>query len=331
MTQTTGPIVITEKYKQPAAVKRSNGDPRRVGFEIEFIGLDFEQVLEVLLPAVSGMIERQTEAEALVSSKLGDFAVEIDWDYLKREAREDEEPKPHLEWLSSAASLLVPIEIVCPPIAMDRLEILDPIIKGLRDAGARGTEDSPVAAFGVHVNAEIASLNAGLIDHYLKAFGLLQWWLVKAHEVNLSRRLTPYINLYPESYLHQVMAGKRLSTEDIIDTYLEENPTRNRALDMLPMFAEIDAERVRRVIDDPRIKARPAFHYRLPNCQIDKSKWSLAEAWNLWWVVEELAHREDALKGLCQRYLEAERPVLGVDRSSWTETMDTWLKDRGLA
>lgn len=322
---------ITIEYKHPTILKKSNGKLRRVGFELEFTGIELKKAVEVLLSTMSGTIKSETAAETLVTSDFGEFAVEIDWDYLKREARKDADDKPLLELLSSAATLLVPIEIVCPPIAIDQLDILDPLVRGLRDAGAKGTDNSPVAAFGVHVNSEIASLDAECIEAYLKAFALLQWWLVDAHEVNLSRRLTPYIDLYPESYLRAVAAGHVHSTADLIDAYLEENPTRNRALDMLPMFAEIDSDRVNRVVDDPRIKARPTFHYRLPNCQINKSDWSLAEAWNLWWVVEELANREDDLDELCQRFLQADRPLFGVNHALWIETMDTWLKDHGLA
>ena len=60
---------------------------------------------------------------------------------------------------------------------------------------------------------------------------------------------------------------------------------------MLPLFAWIDEDRVRTTIDDPRIKPRPTFHYRLPNAQVSDSLWSLAEDWNRWVVVETLADR----------------------------------------
>jgi hypothetical protein len=43
----------------------------------------------------------------------------------------------------------------------------------------------------------------------------------------------------------------------------------------LPLLAEIDSDRVRRFVNDPRIKARPAFHYRLANCHIERADWSV--------------------------------------------------------
>ncbi len=97
------------------------------------------------------------------------------------------------------------------------------------------------------------------------------------------------------------------------------------------MLAEIDSNRVHRAVDDPKIKARPAFHYRLPNCQIERPDWSLAGPWNTWCVVERLVEREDDLDVLAGEYLAADRPILGVGRSDWVRFVGRWLKDRALA
>nr|WP_235015464.1 amidoligase family protein [Oceanicoccus sp. KOV_DT_Chl] len=68
----------------------------------------------MILSAVSGTVKTQTVAETLISSRYGEFKVEVDWSYLKREARLHADTKPHLDLLSKAATLLVPIEVVCP-------------------------------------------------------------------------------------------------------------------------------------------------------------------------------------------------------------------------
>jgi hypothetical protein len=88
---------------------------------------------------------------------------------------------------------------------------------------------------------------------------------------------------------------------------------------------------VQAVVDDPRIKARPAFHYRLPNCLIDRPGWSLAESWNRWWIIEELARQPAALDDLSARFLDAHRSVVGVSRRQWTEQVQQWLEDHALA
>jgi hypothetical protein len=204
------------------------------------------------------------------------------------------------------------------------------MVIALRKAGAIGTEESLLAAYGVHINTEIPALDAATLLSYLKAFAILQWWLVDAHEVDATRRVSPYIDLYPEAYLKQVLSRSGSTMDEIFSDYLAHNASRNRALDLLPLLAEIDEERVRGTVDDPRIKARPAFHYRLPNCHIERPDWSLSASWNTWLVVEQLACRPDDLHELGAAFLDAERLILGVNRSKWTGFIDQWLKDREL-
>lgn len=263
-------------------------------------------------------------------AELGDFGIEIDWAFLKRMAR-DSETGPEKEWvqpLSQAAPLLVPVEVVAPPIALDQLDALTPMVDALRTAGAQGTEESLIAAYGVHINPEIPDLEAPTLHRYLRAFALLQWWLVDAHHVDPMRRLTPYINPWPEAYLREVLTLDKPDNTTLIDSYLNFNATRNRALDMLPLMSEIDAARVQRAVNDPRVKARPTFHYRLPNCHIEDPEWSLARSWNLWCTVEELANDEAALQQLTQEFLDAERLIIGVARNDWIQRIEQWLGDR---
>jgi hypothetical protein len=83
-------------------------------------------------------------------------------------------------------------------------------------------------------------------------------------------------------------------------------------------------------VDDPKIKARPTFHYRLPNCHIEDPDWSLAGEWNTWCVVERLAGRGDDLDALAAEFLAADRPLLGVSRGDWVARVDRWLQDHAL-
>lgn len=310
-----------------------------VGFELEFSGLSLEQTAETILSSLGGKLEGGTAAEQIVHvESLGDFNVELDWDFLKQKAAENaqnEESGKNEDWLdplSKAASLLVPVEIVCPPIPITNLNALDPMVAALRKAGAAGTAESLFAAYGVHINTEIGHLDAATLFDYLRAFSLLQWWLVEAHNIDTTRKLSPYINLYPEKYVKRLLTpGTPPGIDTICADYLEYNATRNRALDMLPLLAEIDLELVRSVVDDPKIKARPAFHYRMPNCNIEQPDWSPAQPWNKWWIIEQLAHRSDDLDELSSAFLEAEQPILGVNRNNWVGFIDQWLKKYVLA
>jgi hypothetical protein len=325
------------RFELPPLANRDDGSPRLVGFEPEFSGITLDETVAALLSALGGRLRSETAAERVIHiHAVGEFTVELDWTYLKRKAREADRGEEGgggewLEQLSHAAALLVPVEVVCPPIPVTGLSGLEPMVVALREAGAVGTEESLVAAYGVHINTEVPRLDATTLFSYLRAFAALQWWLAAAHEVDPTRKLSPYVDLYPEAYLKRVLSRSGSTMDEIFGDYLEHNPSRNRALDLLPMLAQIDEQRVRRAVDDPRIKSRPAFHYRLPNCHIEHSDWSLAGFWNAWCVVERLAVRCDDLDSRAAEFLAADRPLLGVSRKDWVRFIDQWLKDRALA
>ncbi len=321
-------------FRLPPRPYREDGAARKVGFELEFSGITQRQAVEAVRSAMGGEVLSETSAETrLEVAGLGPFNIELDWAYLKRKAGEAGRGEIDGEWiehLSSAASLLVPVEVVCPPIPITELESLNALTQALHDAGATGTEESFIAAYGVHINPEIPRLDATTLLAYIQAFAALQWWLFDAHEVDMSRRISPYIDPYPDAYLKQVLSRSSASMDQIFDDYFAYNATRNRALDLLPMLAEVDEKRVRQTVDDPKVKARPAFHYRLPNCHIERDDWGLADSWNLWCVVERVADRRDDLRELADAFSNADRPLLGVSRGDWVRFMDQWLRDREL-
>jgi hypothetical protein len=329
-------MVIETKcgYELPPRVERDDGGTRRVGFELEFSGIDLDTAAAALEASLDAEPVSETAAERVMRvGDLGEFIVELDWAYLKKKASEEGRSdigKEWLEQLGKTAASVVPVEVVGPPIPVTGLAVLDPMVEALREAGAVGTEESLLAAYGVHVNPEIPSLDAGTLQAYIRAFSVLQWWMVDALAVDATRRVTPYIDLYPEAYVTHVLSRSGMGMDEIFDDYLEYNATRNRALDMLPLLAEIDEARVRKAVDDDRIKARPTFHFRLPNCEIETEGWSLAGAWNTWCVVEKLAARPEELEALAEEFLDARRLLLGVKRSEWVERVGQWLGDQGL-
>lgn len=322
-------------FTLPAVTHTARGDWRRAGFEIEFTGLSLARAVEVVAAAIGGERREHDAAHCILAvPDAGDFAIEIDWAFLKRQAAEQDggSGEGWIGLLSLAAERVVPLEVVGPPLPLDRLEaLLDPLVGALREAGAAGTRDTVIAACGVHINMEAPDLKASTLWHYLASFALLQWWLVDAHAVDLARRVSPYVDLYPEAYTRELCAeGPPESTGALLAAYLRQNPTRNRALDMLPLFSEIDAGTVQAAVDDDRVKARPAFHYRLPNCLIDDPAWSLADAWESWRVVDDLAQRPADVAALAAAFLDRWRPLLGVDRDAWCSDLAPWLRDRGL-
>ena len=197
-----------------------------------------------------------------------------------------------LKWLAVS---LVPLEVVSPPLPLARLGEVEDLIAKLRTAGARGTADRLVNAFGMQLKVEIPRADADTLLAYLQVFLCLYDWLLMRADIDLSRRMTSYVDPFPRDYVLRVVdSDYRPELAGLMDDYLAASPTRNRALDLLPLFLHLDKARVRRVTGDPRIKARPAFHYRLPDCEIDQPGWGLHSAWNDWIEVERIAWRPAA-------------------------------------
>jgi len=95
---------------------------------------------------------------------------------------------------------------------------------------------------------------------------------------------------------------------------------------MLPLFAHLDDERVRRAVDDPRVKPRPALHYRLPNCDIDRPGWNLSVPWRRWLQVEHLAADGERLRRACRAFRrELGRSGPRLFKNRWIEECDAWL------
>ena len=328
----------TEQATLPPLTHTSHGAMRRLGVEIEFSGMSIESASEIVEGTFGGVIEKISAFEHRVQRTcMGDFNVELDYEYLKAMGREDNagdrdsllDQVPQ-EFLAEIARRLVPIEIVSPPIAMDRIGQLDRVVDKLRDAGARGTRHSPLYAFGLHLNPEMPALDAETISAYLRAFLCLYEWLLRVSEVDWTRRVTPYINPFPTDYVQQVVAPDYSpSISQLIDDYLASNADRNRALDMLPLFAHLDEERVRAVIDDPRIKARPTLHYRLANCDVDIPGWGIDTAWRHWLEVERLAADHDRLKTIADAYLEHLGGFTSRAFGDWATTCEQWLSTPG--
>lgn len=287
-------------------------EPRRVGVELEMNGLDVDTLAGLVAEFLGvEVVEKGRYERHLHGDAAGDWIVELDFDLLKRMGRKTHErdslggelgstAEDALAWMAEA---VVPVELVSPPLPLERLGEVERLIGVLQRAGARGTSDRLVNAFGMQFNPEIPSTDPRILTACLKAFLCLYDWLYARADIDVARRVTSYVDPFPPAYVRRVVADDYWpDTATLIDDYLEHNPTRNRALDLLPLFAHLDEARVRRVTDDPLIKARPTFHYRLPDCDIHVPGWGLAQAWNDWVEVERLAADDTRLAGCCAAY-----------------------------
>ena len=123
---------------------------------------------------------------------------------------------------------------------------------------------------------------------------------------NISRRVLRFIAPYPAAYERLVLREDyQPSLPQLIDDYLEHNPTRNRGLDLLPLFAHLDGPRVQRVVDDERVSARPTFHFRMPDSRVDDPSFRITEPWRAWLEVERLACDPERLAAQSRAALES--------------------------
>lgn len=294
-----------------------DGSPRRVGVEIEFAAVSPLDAAALVQDRFGGRVEaRDVNNFTVADTELGRFEVELDWSLLKPpdEAPGDAGLVDELvesfradlaEPLGMLAANVVPCEIVCPPIAHPRLSDLDRLIGALRQAGAEDTRASPLFGFGLQLNVEIAARDADWIGRVILAYALASDWLRWQIGVDMTRRVLFFADPFPDDYVDFLAESEPAGDmAELIDDYLAFNPTRNRELDLMPLFAWADAARVRAAVDDPRIKARPAFHYRLPDCRLADPDWSVLVEWARWLAVERLADDPARLAALKRAWID---------------------------
>lgn len=315
-----------------------SGRERRVGVEIELSGLGYRELVELTARLLGGSARETSRYVSEVETDLGTFVVELDSDPIKELSVSNERIPRYLRELGThaigvvdyAAERIVPLEIVSPPIPLSRLEVIEALCEKLREAGGLGSREAVYYAFGLQLNPELPALDADTLLPYLQAFTVLYDWLKARHQTDLSRKLTPYIEPWNSSYVARLTAASyRPDLHTLMTDYLRHNPTRNRALDLLPLFACLDPGLLGRYVQDPRIKARPTLHYRLPDCDIDNPDWHFSTVWNDWVVLEQLAANPEHLGELCVRFRESKLISLYNLTSSWRVRCEHWLVRNG--
>ena len=288
------------------------GDLRRVGVEIEFSGLELGRITKIVQEELGGEVTRTSRYEARVDSEYGPVRVEfdarvfremkvrnffqgVDPELLSEADRESLEAA-----LATIAAWLIPYEIVFPPVAPDKFSILESVRSRLGEK-AQGTGSSVINAFGLHLNVEVPDYEVDTILSYLRAFMVLFEELKQAHEIDPVRNMSGFISPFGRAYRNLVLnESYQPDMPTFIDDYLSHNPTRNRPLDLLPLFLFLDSKRVRSALPEEKISARPALHYRLPNSMIDDPNWSITREWAAWMKVERLVADREELERRCR-------------------------------
>ncbi|NBC26679.1 MAG: amidoligase [Bacteroidetes bacterium] len=329
------------EFKSPPKLHTPDGNERSVGYEFEFTGVEISEAAEMVQDLYGGTISKVSTYEYNVeNTTFGTFTLEIDAQLLREKKYEktlqsfgiDLATFRNIESiedkLKNLASSVVPFEIISPPIPLSRMTELQKLVEKLRHWKAKGTGSSVLYAFGLHLNPELPNHSCESLLNHLRAFVLLDSWIRKDADINISRRLTPYINEYKEDYLQLILsADYSPSLQDFIRDYFEYENSRNRPLDMLPLFMHLAPEVTRGFLQDTLTSARPTYHYRLPNCSIEDPDWALADEWNRWVLVEMLAEDTRTLFQYAKTYLKMRRETLVGFDAKWMKLMDRWVKN----
>lgn len=294
-------------FQLPPRLRTHQGLIRKVGFEIEFGSLSVKDAAQVIQSLFGGTVRNLHQYQAHVIDTLyGDFDVGSDSRLLSEKRYEKYleqmgiEPGSALQEgveriFEKLSGTLLPVEISMPPLEMTNLRPAEELREALQKHSAVGISSSLFAAFGLQFNPEVPDFKASTLLAYLRAFFMLSEWLLEDANIAIARKITPFIHPFPKGYQSLVLdPDYEPSLQKLMRDYLEFNPTRNRPLDLLPLFAFLDSELVfQHPVEKDLIKPRPTFHYRLPNSEIDDPNWSLAREWNKWVQVEILADKQD--------------------------------------
>jgi hypothetical protein len=282
---------------RPPVTWTDRGTLRRVGVEVEFMGLSVREAVAALAVGLGGVVvEEDPHAATILNTRIGDLSVELDLRHAHPQRHAETLPVRLGPWgaalLGSALGRFVPRELITAPLPMDRLDDVDRAVAILRAAGATGQG----SGLGLHFNVDVPALDAATIAAYLKAFLLLDPWL---RHVTGEKLPAPY----PVDYARRVLVSDYWpDLPTLADDYLAANPTRDRGLDLLPLLLFLDRARVRHLLPREKIAPRPVFHYRVPQAFVGVEGWSIAGDWRRWIAVERLADDDGALRALGQAY-----------------------------
>lgn len=311
----------------PALPQQSdvNGDPRLTGVEIEFSGLEAADVADLAVEALGGTAAQVDDhAWQVTDSRIGTLDIYLDTALRKAES------SPLKRIGLDIGKEVIPVEIVTEPLDLAGLGQLDGLRDTLRRSGAEGTKAGLTYGFGVHLNPALAGPEARHITYPLMAYALIEPWMREAHPIDFSRRVLPFTDPYPTKLVEALCDAGFVTPSAAMEIYLDHAPSRNYGLDMLPIFAWLDADRVAHALGDgSAVSARPAFHFRLPDCRIDEAAWSLGHEWTRWRLVEQVAADEGLLARLMRDWQEMHGSVV-LRRTPWAERCGDMLAKAGL-
>ena len=311
-TETSLDRIPRDRFWPLPVVRARAGTGRRTGVEIEFSDLTEREAASVIERLWGGTVDQRAPHEIEVDqTRFGTVKIELDT------AWKDKAEGQVAEKLLDLSREVVPVEVVTPPLSEEDIPEVQRLMQALSEAGATGSEDGVLLAFGIHLNPEVAAETADYIVPVVRAFALLEPWLRAADPPDLSRRILPFIDPWPRAFVDRAAAeGGAWRLPELCDAYLELVRSRNHGLDLLPLLEHLFPDRVAAALPEGRAKGgRPTWHYRLPETGLGAEGWSFAYEWNRWVLVERVAADPALVRALSEAWEENRTvvPALGPD------------------
>tara|TARA_R110001592_G_scaffold963_1_gene5589 strand:- start:13175 stop:14191 length:1017 start_codon:yes stop_codon:yes gene_type:complete len=334
-----------KNFKIPPITTNERGNERRAGFEFEVGNVSIEQVANALHKEFGGSIKKTSPFEFHIEGlEIGDLKIERDTQLLTSlkyrdwltDLGVDFSPGSDAEKIEhevdKLSRWLIPCEIVTSPIPFSKFDHLQALVRVLNNMGAEGTQKYLHYAFGLHINPEVPKMKVEVLLPFVQAFLLMTDWIIDESETDFSRRFfTKYIDPFPNDYAKLILDNDYCpSMTQFMDDYLEHNPTRNRPLDMLPIFHEIDQKRLMQGLPEDHqalIKGRPAFHYRLPDCRVGEPDWRVATEWNRWVIIEQIAESASLREKLIIKWKKEHSAFSLSHKASWVKQVGEFLQE----
>ncbi|MEQ9330576.1 amidoligase family protein [Thalassobaculum sp.] len=267
------------------------GGARPVGVEIELERVDSAGVATAVHRRFGGTIQIDDPHRMSVrGTEFGNFRIERD------EAGNG--TGKSTGFLADIGSAPARTEAATPPMPANRLSEIDVLVHDLGRLGAQGSQAGLLNGIGLHLNPSLApaDLTPGAILRVMQAYLMQAPVLLGSGDSDPTGSQLPIVDPFPVHYVDHVLdPAYAPGFETLIADYLLFNPTRNRPLDMLPLFSLIDRPRVSRAVPDPRISARPSFRWRLPNAEFEIPPRSVAGRWTQWLRIETASLDTDDL------------------------------------
>jgi hypothetical protein len=324
------------EFIMPPVICNAGGAVRTVGFELEFGAVNLKRVAEIIISLFGGQAEKSNRFLMKVTgTSIGDFQLKMDSRIMTEKKYEpilsslgiNTEGEEVIDFVESFFSIVIPYELGTPPLPITRISEFEKLRRELFRNKAKGTRKSLLTAFATHINTEYPSPDPASILSYLRAFLLLYPLIFEKAEIHITRRIYQFIEPFPDDYTALVLDPYyHPGLKELIYDYRQYNPNRNRPLDLYPAFACLDAGLVNTFKDIGSVKPRPAFHYRLPNSEVDNADWCLADEWNSWLLVERLAADPGSIEILSRDFLKSKHKMLFGFDGNWSRHMEKWME-----